>query len=125
MKVQISLLIILLSFSLTACGPEPTLVVPDEYKTGQKLFHKVCANCHGADAMGKNSKAPRLIDEDYLPENFSDDDLTEQIINGSDKMPAQKNKVNASEIKEIIKYLRYSQKAAGISAESDDEEDDD
>jgi hypothetical protein len=36
-------------------------------------------------------------------------------------MPSQRNKVTDAEIVEIIKYLRYSQKAAGLSA-SDDEE---
>jgi len=113
------------SFYLSACGIEPTLVVPDEFKTGQKIFHKVCASCHGVDALGKNAKGPNLVDEDYLPENFSDKELIEQILNGSEKMPAQKNKVNASEIEEIIKYLRYSQKAAGLSGSEESEENDD
>ncbi|PIQ98808.1 MAG: cytochrome C-552 [Nitrospinae bacterium CG11_big_fil_rev_8_21_14_0_20_45_15] len=125
MKIKSLLFAISTSFYLSACGVEPTLVVPDEYKAGQKAFHKVCGNCHGADALGKNSKAPKLIDEDYLPENFSDKELIEQILNGSEKMPAQKNKVNASEVDEIIKYLRYSQKAAGLTASSESEEKDD
>ncbi len=125
MNIKSFLFLISTSFFLSACGPEPSLIVPEEYKVGQKTFHKVCANCHGPDALGKNSKAPGLIDEDYLPANFSDKELIEQIINGSEKMPAQKNKVNATDIDEIIKYLRYSQKAAGLSAESDDDDDGD
>jgi len=72
--------------------------------------------------MGKQTKAPKLIDTDYIQETFSDDDIFQTVINGTDKMPSQKNKVSDEEIKEIIKYLRYSQKAANLVAEDDDEE---
>ncbi|MFQ5671558.1 MAG: c-type cytochrome [Nitrospinales bacterium] len=107
---------------LTACAPQPTMDVPQEFKAGQKYFHKICSNCHGSDAMGKHTKAPRLIDTDYLPEEFSDDDIRQTILNGTDKMPSQKNKVSKEEIEEIIKYLRYSQEAAGLAVAEDDEE---
>jgi hypothetical protein len=36
-------------------------------------------------------------------------------------MPPQKKNVSAEEITEIIKYLRYSQKAAGIEPEDEDD----
>ena len=74
--------------------------------------------------MGKHTQAPRLIDEEYLAENFSDTDMREMVLNGSDKMPSQKKNVTAEEITEIIKYLRYSQKAAGLEPEEDEEEED-
>ena len=112
--------IITILFALTllvaSCGaPPPTKKVPAEFKTGKTNFHKVCSNCHGPDAMSPgNFKAPRLIDEDYLPENFSDDDIRETINKGTDKMPPQKGKFNASEVNQIIKYLRYSQSAAEL-----------
>lgn len=110
------------SLVLASCSPQPTLEVPEEYKKGQKFFHRICSNCHGSDAMGKQTKAPRLIDEDYLPENFPDADIQETIKNGTDKMPPQRNKVTDEEIAEIIKYLRYSQKAAHLTAEEDEED---
>ena len=102
MKIKSLLFALSTSFYLSACGVEPTLVVPDEYKAGQKTFHKVCGNCHGADALGKNAKAPKLIDEDYLPENFSDKDFIEQILNGSEKMPADGAIVNTQQISDQI-----------------------
>jgi len=37
-------------------------------------------------------------------------------------MPSQKKNVTSEEITEIIKYLRYSQKAAGLEPEEDEEE---
>jgi mono/diheme cytochrome c family protein len=119
-------LLILLS-SLAACSPQPTKEVPQEFKKGQEYFHRVCSNCHGSDAMGGTTKAPRLIDTDYIEKAFSDDEIRETILNGTDKMPAQKNNVKSDEIPEIIKYLRHSQKVADLVTEEDvaDEEDSD
>ena len=115
------ILLILLS-SVTACSPQPTKEVPQEFKKGQEYFHRVCSNCHGSDAMGANSKAPRLIDTDYIEKEFSNDEIRETILNGTDKMPAQKNKVKADEITEIIKYLRHSQQAANLVIEDEEPE---
>lgn len=112
-------------FTLAACAPEPTLEVPKEFQKGQALFHKTCANCHGADALGKKTKAPKLIDVDFLSEIFSDDDIRETVRNGTDKMPSQKAKVNDFEVTEIIKYLRYSQMAADLTTEEDLENEED
>ena len=111
--------------SLTSCAPKATKIVPPEFKAGQNQFHRVCANCHGADALGKNTKAPGLIDPEYLPENFSDDEIYKQVIEGSDKMPSQRNKISDSEITEIIKYLRYSQKEADLAIEEDEPDESD
>ena len=118
-------LLILIS-SVAACSPQPTKKVPQEFKKGQEYFHRVCSNCHGSDAMGGNTKAPRLIDTDYLEKEFSNDEFREAMLEGTDKMPPQKNNVSADEITEIIKYLRYSQKSADMIIEEDvaDEESD-
>lgn len=107
---------------IASCAPQPTKEVPAEFQTGQKIFHKICSNCHGPDAMGKQTKAPKLIDADYIQETFSDDDIFQTVIDGTDKMPSQRNKVSDEEIKEIIKYLRYSQKAANLVPMEEDEE---
>ena len=118
-------LVAVILIALTSCSPKPTIKVPAEFESGQNNFHRVCANCHGADALGKQTKAPGLIDPEYFPENFSDEEIYKQIIEGSDKMPSQRNKVSDPEVAEIIKYLRYSQKAAGLIAEEDEPDDDD
>ena len=116
-------LLILLS-SVTACAPQPTKEVPQEFKKGQEYFHRACSNCHGSDAMGANTKAPGLIDPDYVEKEFSNDEFRETILNGTDKMPPQKNNISADEITEIIKYLRYSQQAANMVTEEDMAEED-
>jgi hypothetical protein len=37
-------------------------------------------------------------------------------------MPSQKKNVSSEEISEIIKYLRYSQKSAGLEPEEDEDD---
>ena len=121
--LKLNIFIILFVLFTYACAPKATLEVPEAYKKGQQAFHKICSNCHGSDAMGKHTKAPKLIDAEYLANNFSDEDLRDTILNGTDKMPPQKKNVTTEAIAEIIKYLRYSQKTAGLEPEDDDEED--
>ena len=123
---QLKLFIFILSSTIFtfSCAPKATLEVPEAYKKGQQYFHNVCSNCHGSDALGKHTQAPRLIDEEYLTDNFSDADINETIMTGTDKMPSQKKNVTPDEITEIIKYLRYSQKAAGLEPEEEKSEED-
>jgi mono/diheme cytochrome c family protein len=121
-SAKIHLLIVTTVIFLASCSPQPNLEVPKEFKQGQKNFHKICSNCHGPDALGKTTQAPRLIDEDYILGNFSDDDIRSTVIEGSGKMPSQRRKVTDKEISEIIKYLRYSQKTAGLEITPEDEE---
>ena len=123
-QLKLSILILSSTIFTFSCAPKPTLEVPEPYKKGQEYFHRVCSNCHGSDAMGKHTQAPRLIDEEYLADNFSDDDIRETVNDGTDKMPSQKKNVTPDEITEIIKYLRYSQKAAGLEPEEEEPEED-
>ena len=128
MKIQFARSVVLsaaLVFLLGSCAPKPNIKVPAEFEAGQKYFHKACASCHGIDALGKQTKAPGLIDSEYLPANFSDEEMRKQIIEGSEKMRSQRNKVSDTEIEEIIKYLRYSQRAADLVVEEDEPDDSD
>ena len=108
-------LIVLFPFLFTGCAIEPKKTVPEKYKLGQISFHKVCAQCHGADAMG-GKRAPNFLQKKFIPKNFSNARIARTIINGSDSgaMPSQKKRVPDKEIGEIIQYIRYSQKEAGI-----------
>ena len=125
LSIEATLITTALIFISSCAPPQPTKIVPAEFKAGQNYYHRVCANCHGTDALGKQTRAPGLIDPEYLSENFSDEEMYKQIIEGSDKMRPQRSKVSDPEVAEIIKYLRYSQKAAGIIVEEDEPDDDD
>ena len=108
-------LLVLSGILLAACAIEPKKTVPQEFKLGQTNFHRVCAQCHGPDAMG-GKRAPTFLQEKFIPKNFSNSRIVRTILNGSDSgaMPSQKKRVNDEEIGEIIKYIRHSQKKAGI-----------
>ena len=125
LSTELTLIATVLVFMSSCAPPQPTKIVPAEFESGQNNFHRVCANCHGADALGKQTRAPGLIDPEYFSENFSDEEMYKQIIEGSDKMPSQRNKLSDPEVAEIIKYLRYSQKAADIIIEEDEPDDGD
>ena len=107
---------LVIGFSLSACSVEPRKQVPEKLKVGQARFHKLCANCHGADGMG-GSNAPKLIQDSYTSAQFPNEKLAWTILNGSKSgaMPSLKNIVNEEDIKAIIKYIRYSQEAAGLT----------
>ena len=126
LSIEITLMTTVIVFMSSCTPPQPTKIVPAEFKAGQNYYHRVCANCHGADALGKQTRAPGLIDPEYLSENFSDEEMYKQITEGSDKMPPQRNKLSDPKVAEIIKYIRYSQKAADLVVgedESDEDED--
>ncbi len=107
----------IVSLAITSCAVEikPNKVVPEEYKVGQSQFHRVCASCHGRDAMGGNN-APTFLQKRFHLKYFSNEKFTRTILNGSNSgaMPSQKRKVNNQQIREIIKYIRHSQKEAGV-----------
>ena len=114
-KLFITILSLLLYVLLTGCSIEPQNAVSNEYQLGQASYHRVCAQCHGADAMGGKG-APTFLQEKFVPINYPNGRMVRAILNGSDSgaMPSQKGKVNDEEIKEIIKYIRHSQREAGV-----------
>lgn len=109
------LILVFSLLSMTACAIEPAQIVPEEYRAGQSHFHRVCASCHGRDAMG-GKRAPTFLQEKFDTRNFSNGRIHRTIVNGSDSgaMPSQKRRVSEKEIREIIKYIRYSQSQAGF-----------
>ena len=112
LKIIFIFLLIFTSLIFNGCSIESKQIVPEIYKSGQVNFHRVCAQCHGIDAIGGN-RAPTFLQNKFIPENFSNAKIARTIINGSSSgaMPSQKNKVTDNEIREIIKYIRYTQKA--------------
>ena len=74
-------------------------------KAGALLFRdKGCAYCHGAGGEG-TKKAPALlmIREDKA---WTAEKMTEQILDGGDKMPPFRDSLSDDEIAQIVAYLR-------------------
>ena len=74
-------------------------------KAGATLFRdKGCTYCHGADLKG-TKKAPSLADirkdKDWTPEK-----MTDQILNGGQKMPPFADSLSDDEIAQLVAFLR-------------------
>ena len=112
---MVKLVFILFFLNIIGCAIKPQKSVPEDYLSGQEYFHKVCATCHGADAGGGN-RAPSFLQEIFYSKQFSNQKIANTIINGSKSgsMPSQKNRVNDLQIRQIIKYIRFSQREAGV-----------
>ena len=112
---KIFTLVLLSGLLLTGCAIEPKKTVPKQFQIGQTSYHRVCAQCHGPDAIG-GKRAPTFMQEKFIKKNFSNNRMTRTILNGSDSgaMPSQKRRLNEEEVGEIIKYIRHSQNEAGI-----------
>ena len=114
-KIVITILSLMFNFLLTGCSIGPENAAPKLYQLGQTSYHRVCAQCHGSDAKG-GKRAPTFLQVKFNLNNFSNSRIAKTILNGSDSgaMPSQKGRVNDEEIREIIKYIRHTQKEAGI-----------
>ena len=77
--------------------------------SGNALYEKSCAGCHGADGKG-NEKMAKLIGDKGLnivgdeTKKKSDEQLLKMIAEGSGKMPA--SKLTKAEQKQALGYAR-------------------
>jgi mono/diheme cytochrome c family protein len=81
----------------------------EDAKAGAILFRdKGCTYCHGAGGVG-TKKAPDLTG---LPKDktWTIEKLTNQILNGGQKMPPFRDSVTDEEVGQLIAYLRSKNK---------------
>lgn len=76
---------------------------------GEKVYKAKCATCHGADGagatpVGKATKARAFCSDEV--KNESDDEWTQIIVKGKNKMPAYDKKLTDAEIKDVVTYIR-------------------
>jgi mono/diheme cytochrome c family protein len=81
----------------------------DQEKEGALLFRdKGCAYCHGVGGEG-TKKAPALTlipkDKTWTPEK-----ITNQILNGGQKMPPFRDSLTDEDVSNLIAYLRAKNK---------------
>ncbi len=96
--------------TLADASPAPTM---NEVASGGKIYKEECAKCHKDDGTGgkvvidgKTLNGKNLI-SDHMKKD-SDDEYYEHISEGipDEGMPAYKDKLSESQIKDVIKYIR-------------------
>ena len=92
---------------------------PAEHRTGEQLFDRHCAPCHGTKAGGTD-KGPPLAHQVYEPSHHSDQAFYLAVRNGVaahhwrfGNMPAQPQ-VSESELAAIVAYVRWIQRETGV-----------
>ena len=92
----------------TGAAPAGT---PDGLAAARANYQKNCLGCHGetgeggtVKADGKQLKVPSFKAAHALKD--PDEDFIEQINEGGDGMPVFKDKLNATEIADLVKMIR-------------------
>ena len=89
------------------------LAMPLAAEDGAALFKAKCAMCHGPDGsgqtpVGKSLKVRNLGSADVQKQ--SDAELSRTIVDGKNKMPANKGKLSDAEVKALIAHIRTLKK---------------
>jgi mono/diheme cytochrome c family protein len=76
---------------------------------GEKVYKAKCAMCHGPDGggntpAGKGTKVRDLCSDDVKKE--TDQEWTDIISKGKNKMPSYEGKISADEMKAVVAYMR-------------------
>lgn len=97
--------VLLLFLAVGPLAPHAVSQSDADAKAGALLFRdKGCAHCHGEGGIG-TKKAPSLVnirdDKAWPPDKISD-----QILDGGDKMPPFRDSLSDEEIARLVAYLR-------------------
>lgn len=75
----------------------------------ESVYKSKCASCHGADGAGstpagKATKARGFCTDEVKKE--TDEEWTQIIVKGKNKMPGYDKKLTDAEVKEVVAYIR-------------------
>jgi mono/diheme cytochrome c family protein len=94
-----------------AASPAAPVAPGDQFATARANYAKNCEGCHGPTGEGglvrvrdKQIKVPSLKADHAL--KHTDDQLITIVTNGEESMPAFKEKLNAAEITELVRFVR-------------------
>lgn len=76
--------------------------------TGNPIFQKECAKCHGKTAEGRHFGGPSLVSEKTA--GMSSDELHSIIASGKGRMPKFADKLTSSEIDTLVQQIEASNK---------------
>lgn len=93
--------------------------VPEELKIGEEKFNSYCSRCHGLQGKGTDN-GPPLVHKIYEPNHHSDFAFQRAAAQGVrahhwkfGNMP-KIDGVTPEDVSEIIQYVRWLQRQAGI-----------
>ena len=99
--------------------PPASGATPAEFQAGESKFSAHCAACHGVRAVG-TSQGPPLVHKIYEPNHHADVAFQRAALNGVrahhwdfGNMP-KIDGVSPDDVDQIIKYIRWLQRQAGI-----------
>lgn len=76
----------------------------DSTLTGNPVYQKDCAKCHGKSAEGRHFGGPSLVSKKTA--DASADDLGNIISNGKGRMPKYNGKLSSEEINRLILQIK-------------------
>lgn len=96
-----------------------SLAIPAEFQRGEELYQASCAQCHGEAALG-TSQGPPLVHIVYEPNHHADAAFILAAERGvrahhwsfGDMPPLPE--VSRAEVMEIVQYVRWLQREAGV-----------
>ena len=98
---------------------DTTMKVPEDLQKGNEKFHAFCAPCHGPQGVGTDH-GPPLVHKIYEPSHHADMAFQRAAAQGVrahhwnfGNMP-KIDGVTSEDVTEIIGYVRWLQKQAGI-----------
>lgn len=100
-------------------SPEGGSTTPEEFQLGESRFNALCARCHGMQGKG-TPNGPPLVHKIYEPSHHSDMAFIRAASQGVrahhwkfGNMP-KIDEATVDDVKEVIKYVRWLQRQAGI-----------
>jgi mono/diheme cytochrome c family protein len=103
----------ILTLELILSPALPALTTPsnpdDSAKTGAALFsEKGRTYCHGP--VGQGAKKGPAVTDLWKDKTWTNEKITNQILNGGQKMPPFQDSVTDDEVKDLIAWLRAKNK---------------
>ena len=125
-RLQIGMWLLGLSLLVACDSSQPIQVqavgsgpVPTEFQAGETTFNANCAACHGKQAAGTDH-GPPLVHKIYEPNHHGDPAFLRAATNGVTahhwqfgNMP-KIEAVTSGDVDQIVKYVRWLQRQAGI-----------
>ena len=109
MKRTVSLRMRLLQLFLLILAALLTTGSAKAQGAGEKVYKAKCASCHGADGGGATPAGKATKARDFCSDevkNESDQDWSDIIVKGKNKMPAYDKKLSEAEVKDVVAYIR-------------------